>query len=24
MAIVKDIVDRLRARAGDKLGGPPA
>ncbi len=24
MAIVKDIVDRLRARAGGKLGGPPA
>jgi len=24
MAILKDIVDRLRARVGDKLGGPAA
>jgi hypothetical protein len=24
MALLKDIVDRLRARVGDKLGGPAA
>ena len=24
MAMVSDIVQRLRARVGDKLGGPPA